>query len=134
MGKLLRLPDQPRKPRKFSPSNDLPCTVLQSDESGNKSDKPMKQTSLFIRPSMKRCSLAHSEEITTEIVDYVLLDLRPIAVVDGCGFNKLLTRMHSSFKNVCYEFFETAIQHYDTETTRISIHKKLGNYHRYMDK
>ena len=28
VGKLSRLPDQPRKLRKFSPSNDLPCTVL----------------------------------------------------------------------------------------------------------
>ena len=28
VGKLSRLPDQPRKPQKFSPSNDLPCTVL----------------------------------------------------------------------------------------------------------
>ena len=28
VGKLSRLPSQPRKPRKFSPLNDLPCTVL----------------------------------------------------------------------------------------------------------
>ena len=30
VGKLSRLPDQPRKPRKFSPSNDLPCTVFET--------------------------------------------------------------------------------------------------------
>ena len=49
-----------------------------SEESGNESDKP----SLPVHPSMKRCSLARSKEINTTIVDFVVLDLRPIAVVD----------------------------------------------------
>ena len=109
-----------------------------SEESGDESDKPMKQTSLPVRSSVKRCSLARNKEINTAIVDFVVLDLRPIAVVDGCGFNKLLTCLEPGYtvpsKNICYEFFETAVQRHETEATRISIHTKLGNYHRYMDK
>ena len=34
-----------------------------SEESGNQSDKPMKQTSLSVCPSVKRCSLACNKEI-----------------------------------------------------------------------
>ena len=68
-----------------------------SKESGDESDKPLKQTSLPVRPSVKRCSLAHSKEINTAIADFVVLDLRPIAVVDGCGFNKLLTCLEPGY-------------------------------------
>ena len=60
-----------------------------SEESGDKSDKPMKQTSLPVCPSVKRCSSPCSKEqkkITMAIVDFVALDLCPIAVVDGCGY------------------------------------------------
>ena len=57
----------------------------------------MKQTSLPIRLSMKRCSLARSKEINTAIVDFVVLDLCPIAVVNGCGFNKLLTCLEPGY-------------------------------------
>ena len=46
-----------------------------------------------------------------------MLDLRPIAVIIGCGFNKLLICLYpgymGSFNNVCYVFFETAVQHYE---------------------
>ena len=62
-----------------------------SKESGDESDKPLKQMPLPVRPSVKRCSLARNKEINTATVDFVVPDLRPIAVVDGCGFNKLLT-------------------------------------------
>ena len=68
-----------------------------SEESGNESNKPMKQTSLPVRPSVKRCSLARSKEINTAIADFVVLDLRPIAVVKGCGFNKLLTCLEPGY-------------------------------------
>ena len=68
-----------------------------SEERGNKSDKPMKQTSLPVHPSVKRCSLACNKEINTAIADFVVLDLRPIAVVDGCGFNKLLTCLEPGY-------------------------------------
>ena len=34
-----------------------------SEESGNGSDKPMKQTSLSVCPSVKKCSLARNKEI-----------------------------------------------------------------------
>ena len=46
---------------------------------------------------MKRCSLAPSKEINTVIADFVVLDLHPIAVVDGCGFNKLLTCLEPGY-------------------------------------
>ena len=57
----------------------------------------MKQMSLPVRPSVKRCSLAHSKEINTTIADFVVLDLHPIAVVDGCGFIKLLTCLEPEY-------------------------------------
>ena len=47
----------------------------------------MKQTSSHVCPSVKRYSLARSKEIYTTILDIVVLDLRPIAVVNDCGFN-----------------------------------------------
>ena len=68
-----------------------------SEESGDESDKPMKQMSLPVRPNVKRCSLACSKEINMAIVDFVVLDLCPIAVVDGCGFTKLLTCLEQGY-------------------------------------
>ena len=68
-----------------------------NEESGNKSDTPLNQTSLPVRPSVKRCSLARNKEINTAIADFVALDLCPIAVVDGCGFNNLLTCLEPGY-------------------------------------
>ena len=68
-----------------------------SEESGDESDKTMKQTSLPVRLSVKRCSLACSKEINMAIVDFVVLDLCPIAIVNGCGFNKLLTCLEPGY-------------------------------------
>jgi len=54
-------------------------------------DKPaMKQLSLEVDPSMKKCSLACSKEIHAAKLDFIVLDLRPIAAVDGNGFKCLL--------------------------------------------
>jgi len=54
-------------------------------------DKPaMKQLSLEVGPSMKKCSSARSKQIHAAISDFIVLDLRPIAVVDGNGFKRLL--------------------------------------------
>ena len=105
------------------------------NEESDETDKPMKQTSLPVCPSIKKCSLARSKEINMVIADFVVLNLHPVAVVDGHGFNRLLNcRIYSSFKNICYEFFETAVQCYETEATGISMRKKFGFYYRYMDK
>ena len=68
-----------------------------SEESGDESDKPMKQTSLLVHPSVKRCSLSRNKEINTAIADFVVLDLHPIAVVNGCGLNKLLTCLEPGY-------------------------------------
>ena len=68
-----------------------------SEESGNESDKLMKQTSLPICPRVKGCSLSRNKEVNTAIADFVVLDLHPIAVVDGCGFNKLLTCLEPGY-------------------------------------
>ena len=57
----------------------------------------MKQAFLPVCPSVKRCSLARNKEINTPIVNFVVLDLRPIAVVDGFGFNKLLTCLEPGY-------------------------------------
>ena len=53
--------------------------------------------SLPVHPSVKRCSLAHIKEINTAIAGFVVLDLRYIAVIDGCGFNKLLTCLEPGY-------------------------------------
>jgi len=46
---------------------------------------------------MKRCSLACSKEISTAVVDFVALDLHSIAVVNGPGFNRLLTCLEPGY-------------------------------------
>ena len=54
-------------------------------------DRPtMKQTPLEVGPSVKKCSLARTKEINSALSDFIALDLRPIAVVDGTGFNRFL--------------------------------------------
>ena len=68
-----------------------------SEESGNESDKLLKQTLLPAHLNVKRCSLARNKEVNATIVDFVVLDLHPIAVVDGCGFNKLLTCLEPGY-------------------------------------
>ena len=64
---------------------------------GDESDKSMKQTSLPVCLSVKKCSSVRSKEINTVIGDFVALDLRPIVVVDGHGFNKLLTCLEPGY-------------------------------------
>jgi len=54
-------------------------------------DKPaMKQLSLEVGLSTKKCSSARSKEIHAAISGFIVLDLRPIAVVDGNGFKRVL--------------------------------------------
>ena len=51
----------------------------------------MKQLPLAIGSSnAKKCSLARTKEINAAVSEFIVLDLRPIAVVDGRGFNRLL--------------------------------------------
>ena len=57
----------------------------------------MEQTSLPLCPRVKRCSLARNKEIHTAISDFVVLDLCPIAVIDGCGFNKLFACLEPGY-------------------------------------
>ena len=67
------------------------------NEESDETDKPMKQTSLPVCPSIKKCSLARSKEINMAIADFVVLDLRPVAVVDGHGFNRLLNCLEPGY-------------------------------------
>ena len=39
---------------------------------------------------MKKCLLARTKEINSALSDFIALDLRPIEVVDGTGFNRFL--------------------------------------------
>ena len=68
-----------------------------SKVSSYESDKPMKQMALPVHPNVKRCSLACNKEINTAIVDFVVLYLCPIAVIDGCGLYKLLTSLEPEY-------------------------------------
>ena len=61
------------------------------DNETNETDKPkMKQLPVVVSPSTKKCSLARTKEINAALLNFIVLDLRPIAVVDGTGFNQLL--------------------------------------------
>ena len=61
------------------------------DNETDETDKPtMKQLPLVVSPSTKKCSLARTKEINTALLNFIVLDLRLIAVVDGTGFNQLL--------------------------------------------
>ena len=79
-----------------------------SEESGNESDKPMKQMSLLVCPSVKRHSLASNKEINTAIADFVVLDLRPIAVVD----DKLLTCLEPGYTVPLRTFVMNSLKHW----------------------
>ena len=58
------------------------------DNETDETDKPsIKQLPLAVGPSTKKCSSAHTKEINTVVSHFIMLDLRPIAVVDGTGFN-----------------------------------------------
>ena len=46
----------------------------------------MKQLPLVVSLSTKKCSLARTKEINAALLNFIMLDLRPIAVVDGTGF------------------------------------------------
>ena len=105
-------------------------------EESNESNKPMKQTSQPVCSSVKRCSSACSKEINTVIGDFVALDLRPIAVVDGHGFSKLLTCLEPgytfpsrtfvmNFLKQCYR------QHFKAEASRIYVRTKFSIYYRH---
>ena len=39
-----------------------------------------------------------SEEITSSIVDFIALDLRPISIVDGVGFRRLLYHLEPGYR------------------------------------
>ena len=61
------------------------------DNETDETDKStMKQLPLVVSPSTKKCSLARTKEINAALLNFIVLDLRPIAVVDGTGFNQLL--------------------------------------------
>ena len=61
------------------------------DNKTDEADKPtMKQLPLVVSPSTKKCSLARTKEINIALLNFIVLDLRPIAVVDGTGLNQLL--------------------------------------------
>jgi len=66
-------------------------------EDSNENDKPLKQITLPVYQTMKRCSLARSKEINMAVLNFVALNLRPIAVVNGPGFNRLLTRLEPDY-------------------------------------
>ena len=61
------------------------------DNKMDETDKPsMKQLPLAVGPNAKKCSLVCTKEINAALLDFIVLDLHPIAVVDGTGFNQLL--------------------------------------------
>lgn len=59
----------------------------------NSSDGKKQQTLTSFKP----CSAGRSTEITRAIATFVALDLRPIAVVDGCGFKALLKMLEPGY-------------------------------------
>ena len=52
---------------------------------------------LSITSFQKRCSASRSAEITRHIAEFVAHDLRPVAVVDGVGFIKLLNVLEPGY-------------------------------------
>lgn len=107
-------------------------TKLKGEDS-DQSDKLMKQIPLLVHQIMKKCSLSCSNEINTVLVDFVALDLQLLMVMDLTSCYLALSQIYSSFKNVCYEHFETAEQCYEAKTTGIYVFKKHGNYYRYIN-
>ena len=56
-----------------------------------------KQTSLLEFSKRSRCSEACTKEITNLIMDMIVIDMRPLRVVEGTGFVKLMSFLEASF-------------------------------------
>jgi len=46
-------------------------------------------------------NLAHAVELTNTVVEFVARDLRPVSVVDGCGFLNLMNVAEPCFVVMC---------------------------------
>ena len=57
-----------------------------------------KQTTLFDYTKHSRCSEARKRNITSLILDMVAIDLRPLRLVEGEGFNKLMEYLEPGYK------------------------------------
>ena len=87
----------------------------------------MKQLTLAIGLSnAKNCSLARTKENNAVVSDFIMLDLRPIAVVNSRGFNLLLNcakpgYVLSSLEDIYNEFFKAAVHYYDAHIAGIIL-------------
>ena len=57
-----------------------------------------KQTTLFDYTKHSRCSEARKRNITSLILDMVAIDLRPLRLVEGEGFKKLMEYLEPGYK------------------------------------
>jgi len=57
----------------------------------------MKQLPLEIGPSAKKCLTARTKEINSALSDFITLDLHPVAIVDGRGYNVWLNCVESRY-------------------------------------
>ena len=60
--------------------------------------KKEKQGALQAFAGAKRCSEARAKEITDHIANFVALDMRPVCVLDGQGFLKMLAYLEPGYE------------------------------------
>jgi hypothetical protein len=62
------------------------------------SEKPQSSGTQLTLATGRKCSAHRSEEITKAIAEFVAADLRPIALIDGKGFKKLMNLLEPDYK------------------------------------
>lgn len=70
-----------------------------------------KQTSLLDFSKRSRCSEARAKQITELITDMVILDMRPLRLVEGAGFLQLMNYLEPAYKVPSAMHISTLVRH-----------------------
>ena len=89
----------PEEHKRIKPSTSEPCSLKQAT---------------FTRGMLRKCSAQRSSAITDLLVEFVARDLRPLSVVEGKGFKKLVEYLepfyrlssHTHITSVCHRKFQ----------------------------
>lgn len=75
----------------------------------------------FFKP--KSCPTGRASEITDKVVDMITMDLRPVAVVEGAGFQRMMAALEPGYKCPSRKHISTIIQRkHDLCIERLKVH------------
>ena len=79
------------------------------------------QTTLLVK---HKCSERRTKEINFKLLDFIVLDLRPIAIVDGCGFRRFVECLEPGY-NLPSRKYLTKLLHQKFEEAKQVLKEKL---------